>query len=38
MLEPLVPEATVLFFMALVIAIEGVRDNRFVAVISIQKR
>jgi hypothetical protein len=38
MLEPLVPEAIVLFFVALVIAVEGVRDNRFVAVISIQKR
>jgi hypothetical protein len=38
MLEPLVPEAIVLFFYALVIAVEGVRDNRFVAAISIQKR
>jgi hypothetical protein len=38
MLEPLVPEAIVLFFYTLVIAIEGVRDNRFTAAISIQKR
>jgi hypothetical protein len=38
MLEPLVPEAIVLFFVALVIAVEGVRDNHFVAAISIQKR
>jgi hypothetical protein len=38
MLEPLVPEAIVLFFVALVIAIEGVCDNHFVAAISFQKR
>jgi hypothetical protein len=38
MLEPLVPEAIVLIFVALVIAVEGVRDNRFFAAISIQKR
>jgi Na+/H+ antiporter NhaD/arsenite permease-like protein len=38
MLEPLVPEAIVLFFVALVIAVEGVRDNHFVAAISVQKR
>jgi Na+/H+ antiporter NhaD/arsenite permease-like protein len=38
MLEPLVPEAIVLFFIALVIAVEGVHDNRFVAAISVQKR
>jgi hypothetical protein len=37
-LEPLVPEAIVLFFVALVIAVEGVRDNHFVAAISVQKR
>jgi hypothetical protein len=37
-LEPLVPEAIVLFFVTLVIAIEGVRDNHFVAAISFQKR
>jgi hypothetical protein len=38
MLEPLVPEAIVLFFVALVIAVEGVRDNHFVAAISVQNR
>jgi hypothetical protein len=38
MLELLVPEAIALFFVALVIAIEGVRDNRFVAAIGIQRR
>jgi hypothetical protein len=38
MLKPLVPEAIVLFFVALVIAVEGVCDNRFIAAISIQKR
>jgi Na+/H+ antiporter NhaD/arsenite permease-like protein len=38
MLEPLVPEAILLFFIALVIAIEGVRDSHFIAVISVQKR
>jgi hypothetical protein len=38
MLEPLVPEAIVLFFYMLVIAVEGVRDNRFAAVISVQKK
>jgi hypothetical protein len=38
MLEPLVPEAIVLFFAVLVIAIKGVRDNHFVAVISVRKR
>jgi hypothetical protein len=38
MLELLVPEAIVLFFMALIIAIEGVRDNRFVAAIGVQRR
>jgi hypothetical protein len=38
MLKPLVPEAIVLSFYMLVIAIEGVCDNHFVAAISIQKR
>jgi hypothetical protein len=38
MLKPLVPEVIVLFFYVFVIAIEGVRDNCFVAVISVQKR
>jgi hypothetical protein len=38
MLKPLVPEAIVLSFYTLVIAIEGVCDNHFVAAISIQKR
>jgi hypothetical protein len=36
--QHLVPEAIVLFFVTLLIAIEGVCDNHFVAVISIQKR
>jgi hypothetical protein len=38
MLKPLVPEAIVLFFVALVIAIEDVRDYHFVAAISVQNR
>jgi hypothetical protein len=38
MLELLVPEAIVLFFVTLVIAVEGVRDNHFVAAIGIQRR
>jgi hypothetical protein len=38
MLELLVPEAIVLFFIALVIAVEGVCDNRFVAAIGVQRR
>jgi hypothetical protein len=38
MLELLVPEAIVLFFIALVIAVEGVRDNHFVAAIGVQRR
>jgi hypothetical protein len=38
MLKPLVPEAIVLFFNALVIAIEGAHDNHFVAAISVQNR
>jgi hypothetical protein len=38
MLELLVPEAIVLFFVTLVIVIEGVHDNRFVAAIGIQRR
>jgi hypothetical protein len=37
-LEPLVPEAIVLFFYVFVIAIEGVHANRFIAAISVQKR
>jgi hypothetical protein len=37
-LKPLVPEAIVLFFVTLVIAVEGVRDNHFVAAINAQKR
>jgi hypothetical protein len=36
-LKPLVPEAIVLFFVTLVIAIEGVCENHFVAAISVQK-
>jgi hypothetical protein len=38
MLELLVLEAIVLFFVTLVIVVEGVRDNRFVAAIGIQRR
>jgi hypothetical protein len=38
MLVLLVPEAIVLFFVALIIAVEGVRDNHFVAAIGIQRR
>jgi hypothetical protein len=38
MLELLVREAIVLFFVVLVIAIEGVRDNHFNAAIVIQRR
>jgi hypothetical protein len=38
MLELLIPEAIVLFFVALVIAIEGVCDNRFVAAIGVRRR
>jgi hypothetical protein len=38
MLELLFPEAIVLFFVVLVIAVEGVHDNRFVAAIGIQRR
>jgi hypothetical protein len=38
MLELPVPEAIVLFFIVLVIAVEGVRDKRFVAAIGIQRR
>jgi hypothetical protein len=35
--QHLVPEAIVLFFVALLIAVEGVCDNHFVTAISVQK-
>jgi hypothetical protein len=35
--QHLLPEAIVLFFVALLIAVEGVCDNHFIAVISVQK-